>query len=145
MGRLIAVFAAVASVLFLARPAEARDEAECQMKWSQAVRSYLTTNRKAAPDGTVANDLDGKELADQAWLAAFKPACQLEANGDRSSARIEAATIAVQILAKLDGRGCQRFMQYYMDSARGKDVCSAGTTADSASLREQVASSIPKR
>ena len=145
MGRLLAVLAAVCSLFLFARPADAREMADCQLAWSQAVRSYLTTNRKAAPDGTVPADLDARELSDQAWLGAFKPACEIEAQGDKPAARIEAAMIAVQILSKLDGRGCERFMQYYMDSTRGKDVCSAGTSADTASLREQVATAIPKK
>ncbi|MEQ9503396.1 MAG: hypothetical protein RIT81_41430 [Deltaproteobacteria bacterium] len=139
---LLSVFTAV---LAWSTHAEARDKNSCQQAWSQAVRSYLTTNRKAAPDGTVPKDLDAKELADQAWLASFSAACDLEANGDKAGARVEAAMIGVQVLARLDARGCERFMQYYMDSTQGRDVCSVGTTASTAELRKKIATAIPSR
>lgn len=145
MRRRLALGTILTAALALVSVAEARDKASCQQAWSQAVRSYLTANRKAAPDGTVPKDMDAKELADQAWLASFSAACDLEANGDKAGARVEAAMIGVQVLARLDARGCERFMQYYMDSTRGRDVCSVGATASTAELREKIAAAIPSR
>lgn len=127
------------------RPAAARSETDCMSAWSRAVRSYLTQNRRAAPDGTVPRDLDGEELAVQAWLQAFRPACQLEAEGRAAEARVEAATIGVRVLARLDVRGCQTFMSAYMQSSRSSDICSAARANADIDLREQVARSIPAR
>lgn len=145
MRRIALVIAVVALAASFTSPAEARDENACQLAWSQAVRSYLTTNRTAAPDGTVPSDLDAQELAAQAWLKTFASACRMEAEGDKAGARVEAATLGVQVLAKLDVRGCARFLQYYMDASNGRDVCSVGKSADTAELRKQVAAAIPQR
>ncbi len=130
---------------FTPAPAQARDLDSCQTAWSQAVRSYLTKNRKAGPDGKVPKDIDEAELAAQAWAATFRSACQLEAGGQKAEARVEAAAIGVEVLAKLDPRGCARFLEYYMQSTRGNDICSAAGTMDSAELRRQIESSIPRK
>ncbi len=124
--------------------AQARSEADCQSAWSRAVRSYLTTNRRAAPDGSVPEDLDGEELAVQAWLQAFSPACRLEAEGQKAEARVEAATIGVRILARLDPQGCKMFLGSYMECSRPADVCSAAGKGN-VDLRDQVARTIPPR
>ena len=125
--------------------AEARSVLECKTKWAQAVRSYLTKNRKAGPDGTVPTNLDEQELVAQAWLNTFTPACRIEKKGDKTAARIEAAMIGAQTLAKLDPRGCQRFMQYFMGSRRPKDVCDSASDGRGDQLRDQIARSIPSR
>lgn len=127
------------------RSVEARSEGDCASAWSRAVRSYLTQNRRAAPDGTVPSDLDGEELAAQAWVDAFRPACVLEASGDGEGARIQAAVIGVQVLARLDPGGCQRFLSSYMESSRPQDICSAAAAGTGQDLSNQIASSIPPR
>ena len=53
----------------------------CQDAWSRAVRSFLTQNRKAGPDGKQPKTLDDEELIAQAWSSAFDPACKLEDGG----------------------------------------------------------------
>lgn len=134
--------------LFASSPAEARTVDACQEAWSKAVRSYLTKNRKAAPDGTVPKqqDLDGMEAAAQQWIAAFRPACQIEADGDKPAARVEAAVIGVKILARLDTRGCSRFLEYYMQSSRSQEICrGAATRPSEITLRNQIGESIPTR
>lgn len=123
--------------------AEARSLDACQLAWSKAVRSYLTKNRKAAPDGTVPNTMEAMEEAAQRWLSAFRPACQIEAAGDKPSARVEAATLGVKILARLDLRGCTRFLEYYMESTRSQDICRAATSGRNSDLREDIQRSIP--
>lgn len=125
--------------------AEARTTDECLQAWSKAVRSYLTQNRKAAPDGTVPKDMEGTELAAQKWLSAFRPACEFEAAGDKPSARIEAAALGVKILARLDLRGCSRFLEYYMQSTRPREICRVARSADDDQLRRQIETTIPSR
>lgn len=126
--------------------AEARSLSDCQLAWSKAVRSYLTKNRKAAPDGSVPKDMDGLEASAQQWLIAFRPACQIEASGDKPAARVEAAALGVQILARLDTRGCSRFLEYYMQSTRSEDICrSAASSSNMETLRQQIDRSIPER
>ena len=127
-------------------PAWARSPEVCQLAWSKAVRSYLTKNRRAGPTGSVPTDMDSMEAAAQAWLSAFAPACELEAEGDARSARLEAAAIGAQILARLDPRGCMRFLEYYMQSTRPRDICRAAAGQDPrANLRDQLARTIPSR
>lgn len=113
--------------------------------WSRAVRSYLTQNRRAAPDGTVPQDLDAEELAVQAWLRAFQPACRLEAEGRKAEARVEAATIGVNILVRLDPRGCETFLSSYMQSSRPSDICSAARADANVDVRDQISRTIPPR
>ena len=131
--------------LGLASLAEARTEDDCRRAWSRGVRSYLTKNRRAGPDGKVPKNLDEEELMAQAWDAAFSPACKLEAEGKKPEARVEAAMIGVQILSKLDPTGCVRFMDKYMQSNRAQDICSSAQRSGTAQIREQITSSIPKR
>lgn len=126
--------------------AEARDKDDCKRAWSQAVRSYLTANRRAGPDGKIPKDMDEEELSAQAWMAAFAPACDLESEGRKVAARLEAAMIGVTILAKLDPRGCGRFMQYYMDSTKPKDACDmAARGSGTAEIRAVIERSIPEK
>jgi hypothetical protein len=126
--------------------AHARDVGDCQESWAKAVRSYLTQNRKAGPDGKVPANVDDEELVAQAWQEAFAPACKLEAQGSKAEARIEAALLGVQILSKLDPRGCARFMEYYMGSTRAKDVCDlVASGSGSAEVRASIEGSIPAR
>ncbi len=126
--------------------AEARTADACQTAWAKAVRSYLTKNRKAGPDGTVPKTVDEEELTAQAWEKAFVPACNLEQDGLKPEARVEAAMLGVQILSKLDRRGCARFMQYYMGSSKAKDICDmVPTGAGSAEIRGAIEGSIPSK
>jgi len=126
-------------------PAPARSETDCMSAWSRAVRSYLTQNRRAAPDGTIPGDLDAEELAVQAWLRAFQPACRLELEGRAPEARVEAAAIGVRILARLDPRGCQTFLASYMQSSRPTDICAAAQAGAQVDVRGQIARTIPPR
>jgi len=137
--------AILVSLFVLPLPALARTETDCKTAWSRAVRSYLTQNRRAAPDGTVPEDLDGEELAVQAWLRAFEPACRLEAQDRTDEARVEAAAIGVRILARLDPRGCVTFLRAYMQSSRPQDICSAVQTDAPIDLGSQIAATIPRR
>jgi hypothetical protein len=130
--------------LLLAAEAEARTTNDCMSAWSRAVRSYLTTNRTAMPDGTVPEDLDGEERAAQAWMQAFLPACRMEEQGSEADARVEAAAIGVEILARLDPRGCRSFLGRFMESTRPDDICSAAGS-DGVDLRSQIARTIPAR
>ena len=124
----------------------ARDATDCQESWAKAVRSYLTQNRRAGPDGKVPANVDEEELVAQAWQQAFAPACKLEADGSKPEARVEAALLGVQILSKLDPRGCSRFMEYYMGSTRAKDICDmvAGGSG-TAEIRASIEGSIPAK
>lgn len=134
-----------ASLTLIPSQGRARSIDDCQSAWSKAVRSYLTKNRKAAPDGSVPKDMDALEAASQQWLTAFRPACELEAAGDKPGARVEAAALGVKILAKLDLRGCSRFLEYYMQSTRSQEICRTAVAADDGDLRQQIESSIPER
>lgn len=143
-GLLAAAGAVLALGLSAPEPAEARSLGECQLAWSKAVRSYLTTNRRAAPDGTVPEDMDAMEAAAEQWMRAFRPACDLEAAGDKPSARVEAALLGVKILAELDPRGCARFLEYYMESTRSTEICrSAAGAAEDGDLRRRIGATIP--
>jgi len=134
-----------ALVFGLATPsvAWARTAPECMTAWSRAVRSYLTQNRKATPDGKVPEDLDAEEVAAQAWMEAFRPACEMEQSGQASEARVEAALIGVRILTRLDPRGCESFLNAYMNSDRPRDICSAA--GQGIDVRDDIARTIPSR
>ncbi|MEM1025056.1 MAG: hypothetical protein AAGD10_08080 [Myxococcota bacterium] len=121
----------------------ARSGPECMTAWSRAVRSYLSQNRKATPDGKVPDDLDGEEMAAQAWMEAFRPACELEQSGDSSEARVQAALTGTLILARLDPQGCEAFLLSYMSSDRPRDICSAA--GQGIDVRDDIARSIPER
>ena len=116
----------VASVFAVPQIAEARELEECQQWWGQAVRSYLTRNRTKGPEDDV-----------------FKAACQYEAKGDKSEARIEAITIGVRELAALDMKGCKRFMKLYVGATLHDQVCDAAAGEDFAAVRKLVANSVP--
>lgn len=148
MLRLESLLSSVCLVALLAVPslAEARTADACRTAWAKAVRSYLTQNRRAGPDGKVPANVDEEELVAQAWEKAFEPACKLEQDGLKPEARIEAAMLGVQILGKLDPRGCSRFMQYYMGSTKAKDVCDmVPAGSGSAELRGAIERSIPAK
>ncbi|MCB9649690.1 MAG: hypothetical protein H6730_24290 [Deltaproteobacteria bacterium] len=146
MRRLLAICLFGALGVGVTGVAQARDLADCQESWSKAVRSYLTQNRRAGPDGRTPANVDEEELVAQAWQQAFGPACKLEAQGSKAEARVEAALLGVQILSKLDPRGCSRFMEYYMGSTRAKDVCDmVAGGAGTAEVRASIEGSIPAR
>ena len=148
LGRALAGTSAAAlslAAVMVATPAQARSLDDCQLAWSKAVRSYLTKNRTAGPDGQVPSDMDGMEAAAQAWLTAFRPACEMEAEGDKGGARVEAAVLGLTILARLDMRGCARFLEYFMQSTRSAEICRAANTASTEELRDRVARTIPAR
>jgi hypothetical protein len=129
MVRSFALFSIAALSLGLwTREADAREPEECQLAWGQAVRSYLTQNRTKGPEDAV-----------------FAPACQLEAQGKKDDARVEAVIIGSKALAKLDPRGCQRFMESYINSSKPKDVCDAALQGDEAVLRKLITDSMPAR
>jgi hypothetical protein len=132
-------------VLATASIAGARTKDDCQTQWARSVRSYLTQNRKAGPDGAVPATVDDEELAAQAWEAAFGPACDLEQQGKRKEARVEAALIGAQILSKLDARGCVQFMDAYMQSSRAKDICDVARSGATADVRQKIETSIPPK
>ena len=115
---------------FVVGPASAwaRDLEDCQMWWGQAVRSYLTQNRTQGPEDEV-----------------FKPACEIEAKGDKDGARIEAIMIGVRALAKLDQKGCGRFMGLYIGAGSPEEICMAATGEDMEKLREIVLNNLPPR
>jgi hypothetical protein len=141
----IALGLAVGLLASLRGEAVARTPADCKLAWSKAVRSYLTKNRKAAPDGSIPEDMAAMEAAAEQWLEAFQPACEIEAAGDKATARVEAAALGVEILARLDQRGCARFLEYFMESTRPQEICRAAPTAPEGQLREQIQTTIPRR
>ncbi len=134
------------ALLSLAPAAHARPAGDsCQDAWARAVRSFLTQNRKAGPDGNQPKNLDDEELIAQAWTSAFDPACKLEESGKKKEARVEAAMIGAQILKKLDPKGCISFMNAYMQSTKAKDICDVAGSAGSEDLRKRIEGSIPAR
>ena len=140
------IFALSLLLLSTAPLAHARPKGDsCQDAWSRAVRSFLTQNRKAGPDGNQPKTLDDEELIAQAWTSAFDPACKMEDAGKKKEARIEAALIGAQILARLDKRGCIGFMSSYMQSTKAKDICDVAGSAGSEDLRKRIEGSIPAR
>jgi hypothetical protein len=126
--RTLLVVSALMVTTLVEQRAQAREPEECQLAWGQAVRSYLTQNRTKGPEDAV-----------------FAPACAIEASGKKDEARIEAAIIGAQALAKLDPKGCQRFMESYMSSNRPKDVCDTANGQDAGALRKIIMDSIPPR
>jgi hypothetical protein len=112
------------------------------MAWSKAVRSYLTKNRISGPDGVVPKDLDEQEMVSQAWMEAFAPACSLEAAGKKAEARVRAAEIGVEVLAKLDAKGCQRFLKYYMEADNAESICTAASGGASTDWKDRLASDL---
>jgi hypothetical protein len=133
-------------LLFAPASAFARPKGDsCQDAWSRAVRSFLTQNRKAGPDGNQPKTLDDEELIAQAWTGAFDASCKLEDEGKKKEARVEAALIGAQILARLDKKGCVGFMNAYMQSTKAKDICDVAGSAQSEELRRQIEGSIPAR
>lgn len=117
MFRGAAVGLGFSSMMLLGVGAEARTPEACQQAWSQAVRSYLTQNRTRAPGG---QQLDDPEEVDQAWLRSFKSACQK--SGPRAS-RAAAATRGLEVLQKLDRRGCARFAEFYLGLKAPEQWC----------------------
>ncbi len=126
--RSLLVAAAMLVSVGIEQSAEAREPEECQLAWGQAVRSYLTQNRTKGPDDAV-----------------FAPACEMEAQGKKDEARIEAAIIGAKALARLDAKGCARFMESYMSATRGKDICDTALQEDPSALRKLIVASIPAR
>ncbi|MBX2814219.1 MAG: hypothetical protein KTR25_20590 [Myxococcales bacterium] len=124
------------------REAGARTIEQCQQVWSKAVRSYLTQNRKAAPDGSIPQDMEALDAAARQWLSAFRPACEREGSGDRSGARVLAAHIGVRILAKVDGKACTRFLEYYMRASKPVMICQTASSADDSALKEQLSENL---
>lgn len=107
-------------------PAEARELEDCQLFWGQAVRGYLTQNRTKGPEDDT-----------------FKPACELEAKGDKPGARIEAIMIGLKALAGLDQTGCKRFMEFYVGATLPGKLCESVGKVDEDSLRKMVSESLP--
>ena len=127
--------------------AAARGVNDCKRSWARAVRSYVARAKgKIGPDGAAPQNLDDEERVHQAWLAVFSEACALEAKGDRSASRLEAALSGARALNQVDPPACAKFMRYYMGSKRSQDVCDmvkrgAGTEG----ARRALKSSIPPR
>lgn len=118
-----------AGPVFLAVSAEARAPEDCALAWGQAVRSYLTQNRTKGPEDEV-----------------FKPACEIEARGDKAGARIEAVLIGTKALAKLDPRGCARFLEVYVEASGPNEICQAAVQGqDDEALRKKIASAVPPK
>ena len=112
-----------------AATAEARDAETCMQLWGKAVRSYLTQNRTQGPDDEV-----------------FRPACEIEGS-DKDKARIEAVLIGTRALAKLDPRGCAKFLDIYVEAKGSKQICDRAATSpdDADGLRKLIAESVPPR
>jgi hypothetical protein len=127
-------------VVMVSSLADAREKEECQTAWGGAAHSYLTQNRNRGPNGE-SNSADVNAL----WEQLFAPACTLESQGKKDDARVEAVMLGAKALAKLDMRGCQRFMEVYVSSSRPKDVCDAALAGDEANLRKVVTDSMPAR
>jgi hypothetical protein len=116
--------ALLVSSFALGGAALARDTEDCQTKWGGAVRSYLTQNRTKGPEDS-----------------AFKPACEME-KSDKPKARVEAVLIGVKSLAKLDAKGCERFVESYVGASEPAKICQAAGGDDEA-LRKLISSSLP--
>ncbi|MCC7382851.1 MAG: hypothetical protein IT384_13525 [Deltaproteobacteria bacterium] len=111
------------------RAAEARGVEDCMLWWAQAVRSYLTQNRTQGPEDEI-----------------FRPACEIEGKGDKAKARIEAVLLGARSLSKLDPRGCERFLEVYVQSKEPQKICAeAAGEAGDAALRKLIASTIPDK
>jgi hypothetical protein len=109
-------------------PAQARTVEECQLKWGQAARSYVAVVASPpSPDD-----------------AAFKPACELEAKGDKDGARLEALTAAAAALFKQDKDACERFIKFFAGVAESENVCLAAS--DTEALKKTLAAALkPKQ
>lgn len=111
----------------LASTAFARTVEDCSLAWGQAVRSYLTQNRTKGPEDEV-----------------FKPACEIEAQGDKGKARVEAVLIGTKALAALDPRGCAKFLEVYVEASGPEALCAAaGKGKDDAALRKMISEALP--
>lgn len=105
------------SFVFLASPsAEARDLEDCMLKWHRAVASYLTQNRTS--------------FGQDENMGQFQVACEKEQSGDKKGARLEAILVGVRNLARLDPRGCARFMEFYVGASDPEAACSAAQQPD---------------
>ena len=118
--------ALVMCLTMLPSQAQARDAEDCMLYWGQAVRSYLTANRTKGPEDET-----------------FKPACEIEAKGDKPKARLEAITIGARALAALDMKGCKRFMEYYVGATLPGKLCEATKGQDVEALKKLIDDSIP--
>lgn len=125
-------FALVCTFAFLlASPAaEARDLEDCMLKWHRAVASYLTQNRTS--------------FGQDENMGQFQSACEIEQRGDKRGARVEAILVGVRSLAKLDPRGCQRFMEFYVGSTDPEAACSAAQEPNE-KLRKIIEDSAPAK
>ena len=112
-------------------PAEARDISDCMLAWHRAVSSYLTQNRTGFPEAEK--------------MTVFEPACQLEQQGDKAKARVEAIMLGAIALAELDSRGCRKFMESYAGSNESDKVCTQASKGASDRLRKLIKDSIPSR
>jgi len=122
--------------------AAARPVEECKTRWGSAVRSYLTKNRRAGPDGRVPKDIDEAEEVVQAWIAMFNEPCRLEASGERRKGRLLAASRGTATLAKLDPTACQRFLQYFMKAKTPEQMCQAAVDGASSGFARQLAGAL---
>jgi hypothetical protein len=106
--------------------AYARSVEDCALAWGQAVRSYLTQNRTKGPDDET-----------------FKAACEMESS-DKSRARVEAVLIGTKALAKLDPRGCAKFLESYVEANGPAKLCDAALKGtDDGTLRKMIGDSLP--
>jgi hypothetical protein len=118
--------AALFTVLAAAPAAEARSLEDCQLKWGQAARSYMNgKNTSAVEDGM------------------FKPACELEASGDKEASRVEAVRAGAAALQKVDAATCERFLKYFIGIEDGGPVCTAASGEDVEAARKAVAGALP--
>lgn len=104
--------------------AHARTVEDCVAAWGQAARSYTSKQAVPTPDD-----------------AAFKPACELEAKGEKPAARAEAIKVAVMALAKLEGDSCVRFLTSYVAAKDPQLVCDAA--GDEEALKKAIAAHVP--
>ena len=98
------------------------------LKWHRAVASYLTQNRTS--------------YGQDENMGQFESACQIEQRGDKKAARIDAIMVGVRALMKLDPRGCQRFMEFYVGSTDPEAACNAASEPNE-KLRKVIEGSIP--
>ena len=128
--------------LFSPNLAEARSVGDCKARWGSAVRSYLTKNQRADPQGKVPANLDEAELVAQAWIELFGEVCRLETSGKKRKSRLMAATIGTATLARLDPLACQRFLHYFMKAKDPEGVCQAALDGPQEQLGTRVAASL---
>ncbi len=125
--------------------ASARSFEDCKLRWGSAVRSYLTQNRRAGPDGKVPTNIDETEAVAAAWVDLFGPACKLETTGKKREARLMAATVGTATLARLDPVACQRFLHYFMSAKNPEGVCQTALDASPERLKARVAAALKHR